>query len=177
MRCIYKGCRVNEARTIRSDIDKAIGLTVPFAMLQRCTAKQREEFLLQWMSKRDERGHENKGYDSVNFIHQSCWDIVCLGETKTSKTEVKIINEVATTMEKYDDVSTITDTIKDKIIPLLLASKSTLAFTGAGLSVSAGLYTYRGAGGIDTLEEFAIKEGSSSSSNTNIEEEKEEKKE
>jgi len=157
MSCIYKDCAENETRTIRPDVEKAIGLTVPFAMLQKCTEKQKKAFLLQW-NERCQGDHKNKGYNSVNFIHQSCWEIVCMEETKTSKKEVNIINEVAATMEKYDDIATIIEKIKRWVLPLLLASSSTVAFTGAGLSVSAGLYTYRGAGGIDTLEDFAAKE-------------------
>lgn len=172
MQCIFRHCVENETKFIQPDLDKAIGLTIPFAMLQKCTAKQREAFLLQW-NDRFHGHHENKGYNSVNFIHQSCWDILCMEETKTSKKEVKIINEVAVTMEKYDDISTIIEKIKKQILPLLLRSKSTVAFTGAGISVSAGLYTYRGAGGIDTLEEFGPKKENNESLTMEREEEEE----
>ena len=60
-------------------------------------------------------------------------------------------------MERYHPLTAIQECIEQSVA-LILEARSTVCFTGSGISAAAGLYTYRGVGGIDQLEEHTGEE-------------------
>ena len=129
--CIFCDIKINGS---------AIGVTVPSKRLNKLSNKIKDKMLLKWT------------HETVNYLHISCWKK--MKKMKKMKTEENLIQSIENTMEKYDSKKIIIRKIK-KIIQLLKNSKKTICFTGAGLSASAGLYTYRGTDGVDTLNEYS----------------------
>ena len=114
-------------------------LTVPSKRLRKFSKKTKSAFVFNW--------DENK---KVAFVHIACYK----SPPSLSSTESRLLSEVEESLEQFDTLSTLKERVKD-VLNLLKKSKHTVCFTGAGVSVSAGLPTYRGAEGIDTLSHFA----------------------
>jgi hypothetical protein len=88
---------------------------------------------------------------AVAFFHVACWENLYTG-SDTSKLEIRILKSVEENIEKYQANAQIASIAK-QVAESFRRSKRTVCFTGAGISVAAGIPTYRGALGIDTLAE------------------------
>eukprot|EP01036_Dinobryon_divergens_P034189 gene34189-44171_t len=122
-------------------------LTVPSKRLKKLSKKTKSSFAFHW--------DENL---KVNYVHIACYK----SPPSLSSCESRLLSEVEESLEHFDTISTVRERIQD-VIRLLKKSKHTVCFTGAGVSVSAGLPTYRGAEGIDTLSHFATSNSTSES--------------
>ena len=69
-----------------------------------------------------------------------------------SDAERALVTEVADTCERFDTADVAKQQARALAV-LLRASRHAVAFTGAGVSVSAGIPDYRGTAGVDTLAE------------------------
>ncbi len=120
------------------------------------------------------------------YFHATCWDGLIEGNG-VSRAESRLLEHVAETTECYDTIEKVREVVRSKIIPIMRTAKRVVCFTGAGVSAAAGIPTYRGATGIDTLAEVSagpvgedsaakrMKAGGESSSSS-IEEGEEERK-
>jgi NAD+-dependent protein deacetylase sirtuin 6 len=92
---------------------------------------------------------------TVNYFHQNCWEDVRRNATtqnrRIDRTELNLMNEVEETIERFDSLEQLR-TNAQIIAEMIKQSNRVVAFTGAGISVTAGIPTYRGADGIDTLD-------------------------
>ena len=91
--------------------------------------------------------------EKASPFHATCWD----GLTSTDLTSVErnLLVHIEETVEKYQALGNLAASVT-ALVDLLKQSNHTISFTGAGISVSSGIPTYRGAEGIDTMEHFAI---------------------
>lgn len=123
-------------------------ITVPLKNLSKMKIDILSTFQMKWNTK-----------VKSNFMHNDCWDNI-----KLDNKESKLVKNVIETMEKFETFETLKIKV-DQVVDLMLKSKSNIVFTGAGISVSAGINTYRGADGIDTIDTFY----STSNSTDNVE--------
>lgn len=134
--CDDKKCAICRAN-IRAN-QNGIVCTVPTRHLRSLKSSTLDKFRVHWeLTKK-----------TASF-HESCWDKV-VSDGKTSSTENRAIEKISDTVERYNCVEEVQESVK-KTVELIMAAKSTVCFTGAGISVAAGLNTYRGADGIDTI--------------------------
>ena len=127
---------------IKPDEDSGIGLTMPSKAYKRLTTKEKGQLTLTWNVRK-----------RVNYLHEICWD-KCWEDSLLSRPDKKLLGPILDSVERYSNIAAVREQVS-KVVPLLLSSRSTICFTGSGISASAGLYTYRGAGGIDELEAHA----------------------
>jgi hypothetical protein len=107
------------------------------------TTKALQNFRLQWSKDK-----------TTDYVHLHCWEILLQERLSLSKKEASIISEIEDYLEKFSPYSVVKDQV-DEVLQLLLAAERTVYFTGAGVSASSGIPTYRGADGIDTLSSLA----------------------
>jgi NAD+-dependent protein deacetylase sirtuin 6 len=112
-------------------------LTVPHQELgKKKNQKVQNKFVFKWDTSKN-----------VNALHQECWDEHI---SKLSREEHQIISSVKETLERFATYEQL-QSQADEVAALLLSSRSTVCFTGAGISTSAGIPDYRGTAGIDNL--------------------------
>lgn len=133
-KCDGEKCRRCDEELTESD--KACAVAVPSKRIAKLSKKSLEQFCIPWDVSRNS-----------NFFHLACWE---RSMTEAGRVEKRILDEVVDTIEKFDTVGKIREDAH-KLATLLRQSKQTICFTGAGLSAAAGIPTYRGAEGIDTI--------------------------
>lgn len=112
--------------------------TVPTRHLRKLKSATIAQFQIKWdLTKKS------------NCFHEECWENVNKNR-KTSSVERNTIEKIIETVERYKCIEEVQECVS-QTVQLLLKAKHVVSFTGAGISVSAGLNTYRGADGIDTI--------------------------
>ena len=130
---------------------KSIGLdetivrtAVPSKALNRLAAGSRKNLKILWNEQ------------SVPCFHQSCWITITDNADKDrlksliSPADLKLVKDVEETAEISEPLSSLKMKAKE-IAALMKQSSHTVVFTGAGISASAGIATYRGREGIDVV--------------------------
>lgn len=112
--------------------------TVPTRHLRKLKPQTTNKFRIQW----------DLAKKTMSF-HETCWDNI-VGDETLSRPEKTTIKTILETVEKFHSVHDIQQKAKE-VVRLLMNARKVVSFTGAGISVSAGLNTYRGADGIDTI--------------------------
>lgn len=135
---------------------EACFVTVPSKKLNKLAASTKHKFLVKWNYKKPN-----------NAMHIACYERVL---EEGSAAEKKLLDSVEETLERFCTYSQLVDIAKE-VCTVLETSRSTVCFTGAGISTSAGISDYRGSAGIDILE---AKASGKPSSNKGEEEEEEE---
>jgi mono-ADP-ribosyltransferase sirtuin 6 len=136
---IQRHCDGEKCRYCGEDLaesDNACAVAVPSKRLSKFSKKSVDQFCISWDVSRNS-----------NFFHLACWNR-CIGEA--GRVEKMLLHEVEDTIERFDTIGKIREDAQ-KLASLLRNSKQTICFTGAGLSAAAGIPTYRGAEGIDTI--------------------------
>lgn len=130
-------------KSITIDQDGCI-VTVPSKKLNRFAQKTKDKFKIKWQASK-----------STNFFHADCWEHTSTS-SELNATETRLISEVIDTMEKFSSAGKVHEMV-DEVVEIMTAkeTKQIVCFTGAGISAAAGIPTYRGADGIDTLQELA----------------------
>jgi len=82
-------------------------------------------------------------------LHLRCWRDACKGLRGAEKAMVEAAKE---TLERYDAAGEVRD--KARAVAARVRGRTTVAFTGAGISAAAGIPTYRGTSGIDTKSDL-----------------------
>lgn len=98
---------------------------------------------------------------TVDYVHFNCWEETLQARKSLISAEQKILAEIEEYIEKFDTHETLQRLVSE-VVELVLPTNKIVAFTGAGVSASAGLATYRGADGIDTLSSLATSSKQSS---------------
>ena len=122
-----------------TSIDLSVGLTVPSKRLEKLSKSTVSKFKINWDIT-----------NRVNYFHKTCYD-----STDINGVEERLLRAAENSLEQFDVIET---TVKESICEvakLMKESKNIVCFTGAGVSVNAGLATYRGTEGIDTLDELS----------------------
>jgi hypothetical protein len=91
-----------------------------------------------------------------NAFHWDCWKRVeasCTNTRGVGRTESGLMNSVVEVVEKYDSVDDIREAAQSFADKLANATHI-VCFTGAGISAAAGIPTYRGSEGIDTIDAY-----------------------
>jgi NAD-dependent SIR2 family protein deacetylase len=121
--------------------DEGCLITVPSKRLRKLKPATIAAFIFKWdMTK------------SSNPLHFNCWK----KHKKLSSTEQRIIDSIEDTLERFSTYAQIEESV-NKVVPLLVNSKLTICFTGAGISTSAGIPDYRGSSGIDNVSDHTNK--------------------
>lgn len=135
--CDGKICRI----CLRSLVPTEKGITVctPVDRLNKLSASSLKAHIIRW----------DKSQPS-NVFHFFCWDELKDFDSlhKTERTTLKSVEESVEVFDSHDVV----DAATKAAFKMISASRYTVCFTGAGVSASCGIPTYRGAEGIDTLE-------------------------
>lgn len=90
-------------------------------------------------------------------FHAECWDATLADRGSLSQEERRLLGQAAATAEKFDSEEDLVQKAR-AAAQRLAASRHAIAFTGAGLSTSAGLGDYRGKRGKWTLEAQGVDE-------------------
>eukprot|EP00996_Jenningsia_fusiforme_P000471 NODE_1413_length_1542_cov_25.511052_g1274_i0.p1 GENE.NODE_1413_length_1542_cov_25.511052_g1274_i0~~NODE_1413_length_1542_cov_25.511052_g1274_i0.p1 ORF type:complete len:452 (+),score=72.02 NODE_1413_length_1542_cov_25.511052_g1274_i0:111-1466(+) len=99
--------------------------------------------------------------DGGAVLHRACWDLVVTSTAskkrkrscpETERFECRLVSSAQSTAEFHDGDAEIEAKATD-IAVLLRSSRRSIAFTGAGISTSAGIGDYRGKDGKWTLED------------------------
>ena len=116
-------------------------VAVPSKKLSRIAQETRENMRIKW----------DCGVPS-NAFHWECWQGVRMSirHTDPNRVESRLIAAVQPLVERFDSGQVIELAAKE-FAEMLASSKHTVCFTGAGISASAGIATYRGSEGIDTI--------------------------
>lgn len=141
--CDNQLCNICNERI--SPTDTACIVTVPTKKLIRLSEKTKSSLLIKWDC-----------YNTANSFHFQCWNDVkqkLPSRKRVGTVEFNLMREVEDTVERFDGVLQIEQQAK-KLAEILRNSSHTVCFTGAGISASAGIPTYRGAEGIDTIAEY-----------------------
>ena len=126
--------------------------TVPLKRLKRIAKRDKSEFVINWdISK------------AANYFHSDCLlplmypksrrQQSSLPSQKISSAERSVLDTVEESIERFSTMEILHEQIQ-RLATLMQDALSIVAFTGAGISVSAGMMTYRGAEGIDTIAAF-----------------------
>lgn len=142
--------------------DISYRIVVPFKKLNKLKEKTKDLFFIKWNCLKN-----------FNYFHMNCWNNLkenlennLKRNLRKNNVELNIMNETEETIERFDTIEQLYYQMKD-IAQLFKLSHHTVVFTGAGISVSAGMPTYRGAEGIDTIEEFGGIVSSENNTNDN----------
>lgn len=148
--CDDQICSICHSSITSNDIGYRI--SVPKKKLKKLSNNTIKQLLVRWDT-----------LHPVNYFHQSCWNNVKnTANGRIGKTELNLMHEVRETIERFDTIEQLR--INAKILgDMIKNANRVIAFTGAGISASAGIPTYRGAEGIDTQDAYA---GSNSSQPT-----------
>lgn len=119
--------------------DEGCLITVPSKKLKKFKAATMDQFVFKW-----------KINKPSNPLHFKCWE----KHKKLTATEQRVIDSVEDTLERFCTLAQLEKSV-DEVVPLLIKSKSTVCFTGAGISTSAGIPDYRGSSGIDNVADHA----------------------
>lgn len=111
-------------------------VTRPEKQLKRLSSKTKSNLKLNW---------DNSYDNNTIFVHYKCWNDI-LNDKSVSSTEMRMIDRVSDTLERYDTEETLLNQAKE-VADLICNSNHIVCFTGAGISASAGISTYRGAAG------------------------------
>ena len=112
-------------------------VTVPSKRLGRLSAKSLSKFQIKWDAAK-----------MKDFVHANCWNVI--KNSSLNRSEMLVVADAAETFElscSFEELKLLTR----EVAVLLAKSTHTVCFTGAGVSVSSGLPTYRGTDGIDTI--------------------------
>eukprot|EP01112_Ceratiomyxa_fruticulosa_P019526 TRINITY_DN6407_c0_g2_i1.p1 TRINITY_DN6407_c0_g2~~TRINITY_DN6407_c0_g2_i1.p1 ORF type:complete len:206 (+),score=43.43 TRINITY_DN6407_c0_g2_i1:90-707(+) len=101
--------------------------------VESASANDEDQYFVQWNEDR-------------NVFHSHCWQAL-LNEKNLNSTERQLIDSGLSTVEYFDDVSTVIETAK-QFAEFWKNSFHSVIFTGAGISASAGIATYRGTDGM-----------------------------
>jgi NAD+-dependent protein deacetylase sirtuin 6 len=140
--CDHQVCCICQQEITPQQISYRI--SVPTKKLSRLKQETINKLEIKW-----------KRNESSNYFHRKCWEDLS-SSPKTARgrigtTESNLMQEVEETIERFDTLELLRNYAKE-IADLIRQSRHTVAFTGAGLSASAGIPTYRGADGIDTID-------------------------
>lgn len=140
--CDNEKCIV--CRRLIGNEEEGCKVTVPAKRIRALAAKTKLNFKIPWDSTK-----------ATNFAHYDCWVDAC-SRTGLSASEKRILSAAKDTVERFSSLPTLISEV-DKVVQILVAktTKQVVCFTGAGISASAGIPTYRGADGIDTLQALA----------------------
>jgi NAD-dependent SIR2 family protein deacetylase len=140
--CDDKPCLICN-KIIAIDEDGCV-VTVPSKKLSKLSPKTKSTFTVKW--------NEEK---PIASFHLLCWNSLC--ERKhINRSERSIMHEVEDTLEIFSCEQAVRKKVYQVAeIMLLKETKQIVCFTGAGISASSGIPTYRGAEGIDTLQALA----------------------
>jgi mono-ADP-ribosyltransferase sirtuin 6 len=152
IQCDGKICRIC-IKEINENQD-ACGVVVPHKKLLKSKAKS--QFQINWDLNQNS-----------NYFHQDCWDNTF---RTCAPAEKRILNSIDEVLEKFDNLTKIQNDAK-LVAQMLRESSFSVCFTGAGVSAAAGIPTYRGIEGIDTIAHFA--ENENTSKKRKVEEEEE----
>lgn len=120
---------------------------IPSKQLLKLSINTKSKFCIQW---------ENL-QKKIEYFHCTCWDSVYKKESSIHRIELRILSSIFDSIETYQAQQSIMNDIKsiaELFRTTAIANKHVICFSGAGISVSSGIPTYRGALGIDTLEEI-----------------------
>jgi NAD+-dependent protein deacetylase sirtuin 6 len=144
--CDGKSCVI--CRSLVQGSDVAYRISVPTKRLLKLKQETIQKLQIPW-------DYSNK--KTVNYFHLNCWEDVRKNSTarnlRIDKTELNLMNEVQETIERFDTLEQLRRNAQ-MIAEIMKQSSHVVAFTGAGISVTAGIPTYRGADGIDTLDAY-----------------------
>lgn len=125
--------------------DKGCISTVPTDRLKKLKTKTVESFKIKWDLTL-----------KSNAFHYECWNKL-KNSSSLANVERNTMNTIEDTVEIYESNTVIFAMINDFVAPLFRETSHQICFTGAGISATSGIPTYRGAEGIDTLDEHAKK--------------------
>lgn len=121
-------------------------VTVPTKVLSKIAVSTYNSFIVKW----------NKS-KTTDFLHWKCWETIkSIYPNKSKSLEIRILKEVEEYIEKFSCYEVIEKQVQEAV-DLMLAARRVVCFSGAGISASAGLSTYRGTDGIDTQDQLAEK--------------------
>jgi NAD-dependent SIR2 family protein deacetylase len=92
------------------------------------------------------------------YFHSACFDRLCQHKPPISSAEAKLLDACTFSAETFQPLAAARAFAKE-LAQLIRRSSHTVAFTGAGISVSAGIPDYRGTAGIDVLGELGVAAG------------------
>ena len=125
--CARRACTA-PSRTITAD-DPCVRVSTPKGA-KRLTKAGKQTSIVIW----DDSVH-------ATLFHESCWAAV---------EEDRLVASVADGRESFEAVPSLLAKAKT-VAALIKGSKKTVAFTGAGISVAAGIPDYRGIAGVDVV--------------------------
>lgn len=138
--CDGKKCIICKKLILVSEMGGQIA--VPAKKLSKLTAKASAALKMHW----------NIALKS-NFVHDLCYSTLTESDTLSNK-ELTILEQVEETLERFSTLEEVKRQADD-VAKMIKDAERTICFTGAGISASAGIATYRGAEGIDTLAEVS----------------------
>ena len=124
--------------------DDALRLPIPHKGLCKLAPSTKSKFLIDWNS--------STTTESVEYFHLSCFEAIYPDHADLRSAEKRLLLSVVDDMEKYQSSNSL-QPVMAEISKLFRSTKHAVCFTGAGVSVSSGIPTYRGALGIDTIDE------------------------
>ena len=128
--------------------DDALRLPIPHKSLSKLAQSTKSKFLIDWDS--------STTSESVEYFHLSCFETIYPNHPDLKSSEKRLLMSVVDDIEKYQSSNSLLPAISE-ISLLFRSTKHAVCFTGAGISVSSGIPTYRGALGIDTIDEVLPK--------------------
>lgn len=148
MKCHYKECK--EQPLTSSDARVEIKTVLPPGWADSESSKA--SAVVQWRRSGEAR------------FHKSCWKTVLStarqeGETTMKQSEKLMVQQASKTAERFDSLDEVSSAAK-AVAGLIQKSRHCIAFTGAGISTSAGLGDFRGKSGKWTEQDRSQATGS-----------------
>eukprot|EP00462_Mataza_sp_D1_P015060 CAMPEP_0175161370 /NCGR_PEP_ID=MMETSP0087-20121206/24568_1 /TAXON_ID=136419 /ORGANISM="Unknown Unknown, Strain D1" /LENGTH=510 /DNA_ID=CAMNT_0016449779 /DNA_START=40 /DNA_END=1573 /DNA_ORIENTATION=+ len=157
--------------------DTSIVVAVPTRKLRKLATHEIKSLVIPWNPKwqhkssdaEDKEDDDDEEEPCRSQFHQACWK-----EAKKKVTlakEKRAVKLAQKTLERFDSIETLKQQAKT-VAELLKNSKRSMVVSGAGISVTAGIPTYRGTAGIDTCHSLQRQdsglEGTSSPSKSSL---------